>query len=57
MARRTRLLVSSIGGQELLSAEDVERLRTSRREDPPRPSTREAELALRTLVTQHMDGS
>jgi hypothetical protein len=31
--RRTRLLVSAIGGQELLSDDDVQRVRTMRRDD------------------------
>ena len=50
-ARRTRLLVSAIGGQELLSDEDVERLRTLRRDDlAGRPLVWQA--ALRNLVAQ-----
>jgi hypothetical protein len=49
--RRTRLLVSAIGGQELLSNEDVERVRTLRREDlPGRPLV--WQVALRNLVAQ-----
>ena len=55
VARRTRLLVSAVGGQELLSGEDVERLRTSRREDlPGQPLV--WQVALRTLVTQLTGG-
>lgn len=34
-AKRTRLLVSSVGGQELLSDDDVRQLRSARREDLP----------------------
>jgi hypothetical protein len=49
--RRTRLLVSAIGGQELLSDEDVERLRSERRDDlPGRPLV--WQVALRNLVAQ-----
>ena len=49
--RRTRLLVSSIGGQELLSDEDVQRVRTLRRDDlPGQPLA--WRVALRTLVGQ-----
>ena len=49
--RRTRLLVSAIGGQELLSDEDVERVRTLRRDDlPARPLVWQA--ALRNLVAE-----
>lgn len=51
LARRTRLLVSSIGGQELISDEDVQRLRTARREDlPGQPLV--WQIALRNLVAQ-----
>ncbi len=51
LARRTRLLVSSIGGQELISDEDVQRLRTARREDlPGQPLV--WQVALRHLVAQ-----
>lgn len=47
--RRTRLLVSAIGAQELLSNEDVERARTLRREDlPGQPLV--WQVALRNLV-------
>jgi hypothetical protein len=50
-ARRTRLLVSAVGGTELLSDEDVERVRTLRRDDlPGRPLA--WQVALRHLVTQ-----
>ena len=35
LARRTPLLVSSIGAQAMISDEDVERLRTTRRDDLP----------------------
>ena len=51
LARRTRLLVSSIGGQELISDEDVQRLRTARREElPGQPLV--WHVALRNLVAQ-----
>jgi hypothetical protein len=51
LARRTRLLVSSIGGQELISDEDVQRLRTARREEMPgQPLV--WQVALRNLVAQ-----
>ena len=51
LARRTRLLVSSIGGQELISDEDVQRLRTARREDlPGQPLV--WQVGLRNLVAQ-----
>jgi hypothetical protein len=51
LARRTRLLVSSVGGQELISDEDVQRLRTARREDlPGQPLV--WQVALRHLVAQ-----
>ena len=51
LARRTRLLVSSIGGQELISDEDVQRLRTARREDlAGQPLV--WQVALRNLVAQ-----
>ncbi len=51
LARRTRLLVSSIGAQELISDEDVQRLRTARREDlPGQPLV--WQIALRNLVAQ-----
>lgn len=49
MARRTPLLVSSIRAQALISNEDVERLRTLRRDDlPGRPLV--WQVALRQLV-------
>jgi hypothetical protein len=51
LARQTRLLVSSIGGQELISDEDVQRLRTARREElPGQPLV--WQVALRNLVAQ-----
>ena len=51
LARRTRLLVSSIGGQEMISDEDVQRLRTARREDlPGQPLV--WQVGLRNLVAQ-----
>lgn len=51
LARRTRLIVSSIGGQELISDEDVQRLRTARRDDlPGQPLV--WQIALRHLVAQ-----
>ena len=51
MARRTRLVVSAAGGQEILGAEDVERARTLRRDDlPGRPLA--WQVALRQLVGQ-----
>ena len=49
LARRTSLTMSALGAQRLISAEDVERLRTSRRDDlPHRPLVWQA--ALRRLV-------
>ena len=49
--RRTRLLVSAIGGQELLSDADVERVRTLRRDDlSGRPLVWQA--ALRNLLAE-----
>jgi hypothetical protein len=51
LARRTRLLVSSMGGQELISDEDVQRLRTARRENlPGQPLV--WQVAMRHLVAQ-----
>jgi hypothetical protein len=51
LVRRTRLLVSSIGGQELISDEEVQRLRTARREElPGQPLV--WQVALRNLVAQ-----
>ncbi len=51
LARRTRLLVSSIGAQEMISDEDVQRLRTARREDlPGQPLV--WQVGLRNLVAQ-----
>jgi hypothetical protein len=51
LARRTRLLVSSIGGQELITDEDVQRLRTARRDElPGQPLV--WQVALRNLVAQ-----
>jgi hypothetical protein len=50
-ARRTRLLVSSIGGQELLSDADVERVRTLRRDDIPGEP-----LAWRVALSQLVEG-
>ena len=51
LARRTRLLVSSIGGQELISDEDVQRLRTARRDDlPGQPLV--WQVAVRNLAAQ-----
>ena len=50
-ARRTGVLVTSIGAQELLTDEDVERVRTSRRDElPGRPLVWQA--ALRNLVAE-----
>lgn len=49
VARRTSLIVGSIGAQALISDEDVERARTARREDlPGQPLV--WEVALRNLV-------
>ena len=48
-AQRTRLLVSSIGGQELFRDEEVKRARTARREDVA-GSPLAWQVALRTLV-------
>jgi hypothetical protein len=51
LARRTRLVVGAVGGQELLSDEDVERARTLRRDDlPGRPLA--WQVAMRHLVAQ-----
>jgi 2-keto-4-pentenoate hydratase len=51
LARRTRLLVSSIGGQELITDENVQQLRTARREElPGQPLV--WQVALRNLVAQ-----
>jgi hypothetical protein len=50
-ARRTRLALSALGVQELLRDEDVEAVRTARRDDlPGRPLAWQA--ALRQLVSQ-----
>jgi hypothetical protein len=49
--KRTRLVVSSIGAQELISDEDVEQLRSARREDlAGQPLV--WKVALRNLVGQ-----
>jgi hypothetical protein len=51
LARRTSLLVSAIGGQALITDEDIERLRTARRDElPGRPLV--WQVALKTLVAQ-----
>ena len=51
LARRTGLLLSGLGVQELISDEDVEALRTARREDlPGRPLV--WQVALRNLVAE-----
>jgi hypothetical protein len=51
LAQRTRLTVSALGAQRLITAEDVEQLRTSRRDDlPGRPLVWQA--ALRELVAR-----
>ena len=51
LARRTRLLVSALGAQELLSDEDVARVRTLRREElPGQPLA--WQVAMRHLVAQ-----
>lgn len=51
VARRTSLLVSSVGGQALIRDEDVESLRTKRRDDlPGRPLVWQE--ALRSLVAE-----
>jgi hypothetical protein len=51
VARRTNLLVGSLGAQALISDEDVERARSARREDlPGRPLV--WEVALRNLTAQ-----
>jgi hypothetical protein len=51
VARRTSLLVSSVGGQALIRDEDVESLRTKRRDDlPGRPLVWQE--ALRNLVAE-----
>ena len=51
LARRTRLLVSAVGGQEMLSDDDVKEARTRRREDLPGQPTA-WRVALRDLVAQ-----
>jgi hypothetical protein len=51
LARRTDLILSSLGVQRLISDDDVERLRTSRRDDLP-GSPLVWEVALRNLVAQ-----
>jgi hypothetical protein len=49
LARRTDLLTSSIGGQNLITDAEIEQLRTQRREDlPGEPLT--WQVALRNLV-------
>jgi hypothetical protein len=51
LAQRTRLTVSALGAQRLITDEDVEQLRTSRRDDlPGRPLVWQA--ALRELVSR-----
>jgi len=50
VARRTRLLVSAVGGQELLGDEDVRAARTARREDLP-GAPLAWQVALRRLVS------
>jgi hypothetical protein len=51
MAKRTNIVVSAIGGQMLISDEDIEKLRTLRREDlPGQPLVWQA--AMRTLVAE-----
>lgn len=51
LARRTRILLSAIGVQELVRAEDVHQLRTARREDVPgKPLLWQA--GLRQIVSQ-----
>lgn len=51
LARRTSLPISSMGGQALITDEEVERLRTARRDDlPGNPLVWQA--GLRTLVVQ-----
>ena len=51
LARRTPFAVSALGAQALISDEDVEKVRTARRDDlPGQPLVWQA--ALRTLVTQ-----
>ena len=55
MAKRTNIALSSIGVQSLISDEDVERLRTLRREDlPGQPLV--WQTALRTLVARLAGG-
>jgi hypothetical protein len=51
LARRTSLPISALGAQALITDEEVERLRTARREDlPGNPLV--WQISLRTLVTQ-----
>jgi hypothetical protein len=51
LARRTRLLVSAVGGQEMLSDDDVNEARARRREDLPGQPTA-WRIALQNLVAQ-----
>jgi hypothetical protein len=51
LARRTSLPISALGAQALITDEEVERLRTVRRQDlPGNPLV--WQVSLRTLVTQ-----
>ncbi|HEU4563071.1 MAG TPA: hypothetical protein VFS05_00425 [Gemmatimonadaceae bacterium] len=51
LPKRTRFSVSAIGGQELITGDDVQRLRTERREElPGRPLV--WQVAMRQLVAQ-----
>lgn len=50
-ARRTRLVVSAIGGQELIGDEDIQRVRQERREDLPGQP-----LAWRVALVQLVEG-
>jgi len=51
LAKRTHIALSAIGAQSLVTDEDIERLRTLRRDDLPRQPL-VWQVALRTLVSQ-----
>jgi len=51
LAKRSQILVSALGAQSLVSDEDIERLRTLRRDDLPKQPL-VWQVALRNLVSQ-----
>lgn len=55
LPRRTRLTISAIGGQELITDEDIQRVRTLRRDDLP-GNPLAWQVAMRTLVGQLTGG-